>query len=188
MEYELFFGDGVRFDLLPVVTYTYRRRGEPLRIPTPGMNVKVAVEAAVRWPDGPMVFTHGLWSLDTALFVGTLRKLRARARRTGKWVLLVLDNGPNHISGWARAEIERANDFVRIFWLPKYASEELNDLERVWKHVEEDYFSRMLVAHPDDFEPAVVGLLKELSRRRKILLEVLSEPTEQNHKKLLRTA
>src|ERR1700741_2664444 len=97
-DFELWFGDGVRFDLLPVVTYTWRRRGEPRRVPTPGKNSKVAVCGAYRWPDGPFVFSHGPKSVNTARFVEMVTRLAHRARRTGKRVMLVLDNGSGDTS------------------------------------------------------------------------------------------
>ena len=70
------------------------------------------------------------------------------------------------------AEIDRAKDWVRIFWLPTYTSEQLNDIEGLWKHLKEDYFSRMLVQDRAEFRGAVVGLLNRMSRGRK-LREVL---------------
>lgn len=171
-DYELWFSDSVRFDLLPVVTYTYRKRGEPLRIPTPGTNVKVAVSGALRWPDGPFHFSHGGSSVNTALFMRMLETLERRARQTRKRMILVLDNGPEHTSWLALFELERLSDVLRVFWLPSYTSETLQYLEGIWKHLEEDYFSRMLVRSPKTFTRAVVRLLSGL-RRAKALRRML---------------
>lgn len=171
-DYELWFADGVRFDLLPLTAYTYRRRGQPLRIPTPGKNAKVAVCGAMRWPDGPFVFSHGPKSVNTAVFVEMLLMLEARAHRTGKRIVLVLDNGSAHTSKRSTAELERVKKFIRVFWLPTYTSEQLNDIEGVWKHLKEDYFSRMLVKHREEFTDAVVELLRTM-RRGRILRQML---------------
>src|SRR5690348_1248905 len=38
---------------------------------------------------------------------------------------------------------------------PPYSSEQLNEIEGLWRHLEGDYFSRMLVADPADFVSAV---------------------------------
>ncbi|HZN61169.1 MAG TPA: transposase [Planctomycetota bacterium] len=170
--FELWYGDGVRFELLPVTAYTYRERGRPLLIATPGKNARVAVCGAMRWPDGPFVFADGPGYPNTDLFIGMLHALRRRARRTGKRIVLVLDNGSAHTSRRSLAEIDRAKDWIRVFWLPTYTSEQLNDIEGLWKHLKEDYFSRMLVQDRTEFRGAVVGLLNRMSRGRK-LREVL---------------
>lgn len=148
-----------------MITYTYRQRGRPLRIPTPGSNAKVAVCGAVRSPDGPFIFSHGLRSVNTALFVDLLGALEARIRRTGKRVVLVLDNGSAHTSNRSTAELDRLKDVIRVLWLPTYTSEQLNDIEGLWKHLKEDYFCRMLVENREEFTEAVVRFLKVLAHR-----------------------
>lgn len=180
----------MRFDLLPVTTHAWRQRGEPLRIPTPGKNVKLAVFGAYRWPDGPFVFNHGPKSVNTNVFVGTLPHLQARARRTGKLIILVLDNGSAHTSRRSRAELERLDDFLHVFWLPTYTSEQLNEIEWVWTHLKEEYFSRMLIPLREDFAQlreeftrAVVDLLTPLRRAgmfRKVLKPRPHHPLHQN--------
>jgi transposase len=171
-DYELWFADGVRFELLPVTTYTYRRRGHPLRIPTPGKNARTAVCGAYRWPNGPFLFTHGPKCVNTALFIGMVQMLESRARRTGKRIVLVIDNGSAHTSKRSLAEIERVQSAIRVFWLPTYTSEQLNDIEGVWKHLKEDYFSRMLVEKRETFTDAVVKLLRTM-RRGQVLRQML---------------
>lgn len=171
---ELWFADGVRFELLPVTTYTYRQRGQPMRIPTPGKNARVAVCGAYRWPDGPFVFTHGPKCVNSGLFIGMLQMLEARASRTGRRIVLVLDNGSAHKSKRSVAEIHRVKDCIRVRWLPTYTSEQLNDIEGVWKHLKEDYFSRMLVEDREKFPGAVVALL--LRMRRGHMLRTMLKP------------
>lgn len=171
-DYELWFADGVRFELLPVTTYTYRERGRPLRIPTPGKNARVAVCGAMRWPDGPFVFMHGPKCVNTGLFVGMVQMLETRARRTGKRVILVIDNGSAHKSKRSSAELARVCDLIQVFWLPTYTSEQLNDIEALWKHLKEDYFCRMLVEDREEFRDATVALLSRMCRGR-ILRELL---------------
>lgn len=171
-DYELWFADGVRFDLLPVVVHTYRKRGQPLRIPTPGKNAKVAVCGGMRWPDGPFLFTHGPKSVNTSLFVGLLQMLEHRARRTGRRIVLVIDNGSAHTSKRSLSELKRVERCVRVFWLPTYTSEQLNDIENLWKHLKEDYFSRMLAKTREDFVVRAVQILSQL-RRGGVLRQML---------------
>lgn len=88
-----------------------------------------------------------------------LAQLVERAQRTGRRIVLVLDNGSAHTSRRSREALARAKSLIRPFWLPPYTSEQLNDIEAVWKHLKEDYFSRMLTRRPDDFVDEAVKLL-----------------------------
>lgn len=135
----------------------------------------------MRWPDGPFVFSHGPKSVNTAVFVEMILMLEARARRTGKRMVLVLDNGSAHTSKRSTAELERVKKFIRVFWLPTYTSEQLNDIEWLWKHLKQDYFSRMLVEHREQFTDAVVRLLRSMRRGR-----VLRQMIKPRHKVTVR--
>jgi len=154
----------VRFDLLPITTYAYRLRGEPLRINTPGKNHRVGVCGAFRYPDGPFLFTYRLWkNAITQQTIGLLNPLADRARRTGKRIILVLDNGSTYTSRESLAAIQRLRPWIRIFWLPTYTSEQLNLIENVWAHLKRNYFSRMLTKGPAEFPAAVIRLLATLA-------------------------
>lgn len=132
----------------------------------------MAVCGAMKWPEGPFVFGHGPKCVNTDVFLQMLWQLEARARRTGKQILLVLDNGSAHTSKRSKAEIQRLKGLVRVFWLPTYTSEQLNDIEWLWKHLKEDYFCRMLVPLREQFGEAVVDLLRQL-RRPGVLRRIL---------------
>jgi hypothetical protein len=69
----------------------------------------VGVCGAFRYPDGPFLFTYcRLWKNPiTEHTVSLLHLLAARARRTGKKIVLVLDNGSTYTSGRSREEIHR---------------------------------------------------------------------------------
>jgi len=126
----------------------------------------------MRWPDGPFLFSHGKGYPNTARFVEVLHQLEVHAKRIGKRVVIVIDNATAHTSKVSQAEIERVRPWIRVFWLPTYTSEQLNDIEGLWKHIKEDYFSRMLVKDPNDFAVAAVELLSSI-RRGKVLRRML---------------
>ena len=154
----------MRFDLLPVTIHAYRLRGEPLRIETPGKNHRVGVCGAFRYPDGPFLFTYRLWKNPiTEHTVGLLNLLAARARRTGKKIILVLDNGSTFTSKRSLEEMDRLRGEIQVFWLPTYTSEQLNLIENVWAHLKRTYFSRMLTRSRNEFPIAVIQLLKRLA-------------------------
>ena len=154
----------MRFDLLPVTIYAYRLRGQPLRIETPGKNRRVGVCGAFRYPDGPFLFTYRLWkNAITEQTVGLLNLLADRARRTGKKIILVSDNGSSYTSKRSEQEIHRLRQWIQILWLPTYTSEQLNLIENLWTHLQRIYFSRMLTRDPNEFPVAVIQLLRKLA-------------------------
>lgn len=91
-----------------------------------------------------------------------LVQLGKRAKRTGKLIILVLDNGSAHTSKRSSEAIEKLSRLVKVVWLPTYTSEQLNDIEGVWGHLKQDYFSRMLVKNRNEFYSTAVTLLTEL--------------------------
>lgn len=110
------------------------------------------------------MFSHGPKSPNSSIFIGMLVQLAKRARRTGRLVVLVLDNGSAHKSKRSSEALEKLSRFVKVVWLPTYTSEQLNEIEGVWGHLKQDYFSRMLVKDRKTFYAAAVNLLGELKK------------------------
>lgn len=133
---------------------------------TPGRNVRVSVFGAYRWPDGPFRFALDRGGVRTDLFLPVLEMLRQRARRTGRLVVLVSDNGSAQTSKRSTIAVWRAFPGVTMLWLPAYSSEQLNDIENLWHHLKDDYFSEMLVTRRDDFAETTRRLLQRMTRRR----------------------
>lgn len=65
----------------------------------------------------------------------------------------------------SQAALRAQFPYVVVFELPSYSSEQLNDIENLWLHLKEDYFSEMLVTHRRLFPIAVRALLTSLRRR-----------------------
>lgn len=140
----------------------WRRQGTRLRVTTPGKNLRVAVCGAIRFPTREFLFTHQLGNATTALFLPLLEQLVQRAQRTGRSIVLVLDNGVPFNSRMARAALEAASPYVRCFRLPRYTSETLNWIENFWEHLKQTYFSRMLTHEREAFYPDTIRLLRRL--------------------------
>jgi hypothetical protein len=149
-----------------------------LALPTPGKNVRVAVVGAVRYPTGDFRFAHQSKSVTSALFLALLPVLVERAKRTGRRIVLVLDNGGCFTSRVSMAAIEAAAPHVRVFWLPRYTSETLNWIEGFWEELKSTYFSRMLTADRDSFYDEAVRLLRRIHRRGRLPIRVA--PPERN--------
>lgn len=163
-DFELGYADATRFELLPVASSMWRRRGSSRWIPTPGQNLRVAVCGAIRFPTRQFLFTHQPRSASTVLFLPLLEHLVQRAQRTGRRIVLVLDNGVPFNSRLSRAALEAASPFVRVFRLPEYTSETLNWIENFWGHLKETYFSRMLTEEREAFYSDTIRLLWRLRR------------------------
>lgn len=168
----------------------WRLRGTTLLIETPGKNVRVPICGALRYPDGPFVYELGplYRHPNSRTFIGTLEKLVDRARRTHKRIILVLDNGSNHTSGISMRAIQAAKEHVRVFWIPKYTSEQLNDVENLWGHLKDDYFCRMLAKTALQFQEEVIGLLDKLSKPGGVRRMLKPQDTMKVRTKLRRTA
>ena len=148
----------------------WRRKGQRLLVPTPGKNVRVGVVGAIRFPSRHFLFEHQPRSVTTALFLSVLAKLVARAKRTGRRIVLVLDNGGPFTSRRAQAALEAARPHVRVVRLPSYTSETLNWIEGYWDELKSTYFSRMLTEQREAFYPEAVRLLRRLRRSGRLAL------------------
>ncbi len=147
-----------------MTAYTWRPRGVPRHVATPGKNVRLAVCGGFRWPDGPFLFHHRPKSVDTTCFLGLIVRLARRARATKKRIILILDNASAHTSARSSKVLEELSGLVRPFWLPPYSSELLNEIEGVWSHLKKDYFSQMLVRRRDQFVDMAVAFLTTLAK------------------------
>jgi hypothetical protein len=103
--------------------------------------------------------------VTTVLFLALLKKLKRRAGQRGKKTVLVLDNGTCFTSKQSTKAIGENREWLKIYWLPRYTSEQLNWVECVWKHIEEDYFSRMLVKNAKQFVNRAKQLMDSLEEK-----------------------
>jgi transposase len=156
----------------------WRRRGSRSRILTPGQNLRVAVCGAIRYPTRQFLFTHRPKTATTALFLPLLEQLVRRAKRTGRRIVLVLDNGVPFNSRLAQTALDAASPYVRPVRLPKYTSETLNWIENFWGHLKDTYFSQMLVEEREAFYPDTVRLLRRLHRSGRLAPLALRAPPE----------
>lgn len=111
------------------------------------------------------------------LFLQLLPQLRRHARRVGKQIILVTDNGSIFTATRALQAIEEATSWLYIEWSPQYSSEQLNDIEQLWQHLEQDFFSRMLVRRCEDFIPAALRMLHSLRKAARPRLSLPRSPS-----------
>jgi transposase len=145
------------------------RRGQQLIVASPGQNSKVAAFGAINYATGqhrslvPRVAKGGKNSAQFVLFVGGLV---VRSRRTGKSVILALDNGPIHTSKKTMAFLTHPEirKHIKVFWLPKYAPN-LNDQERVWKVAKQQGVANVLLSNRDSLMDHVRRILNSINAR-----------------------
>lgn len=132
-----------------------------MRVPAPGKNKRVGVCGAYNPVTGQML-SQVAAKIRARGFVAVLAKLAARARRTGRLILVVLDNAQLHKGRLARRAWARYAPWVRPFWLPGYCPD-LNDIERIWKREKETYFANSLAPSFEAFEKRVRARFRSLA-------------------------
>ena len=120
------------------------RRGHQLRVHSPGINRKQTVFGAFCYGRG--LFVSHVQPRKTAWGVQILlQKLVRRARRTGRRIVVVMDQGSPHHAGSLMRYLEDVKEHLEVFWLPHY-SPELNLIERLWKHLKASRMANVLFA------------------------------------------
>jgi hypothetical protein len=119
-------------------------RGRQLRVRAPGKDRKLTVFGA--WCYGRGLFVRQTQPRKTAWGARALvQRLLARARRTGRRIVLVMDQGNPHHAKALRRDLELAAPHVGVFWLPHYCPE-LNLIERLWRHLKGARMANVLFA------------------------------------------
>src|SRR4051812_45071495 len=125
------------------------RRGRQTKVPTPGKNRKVAAFGAVCYGRG--LFLHHTHARVTAWGMRRIvQKLLARARRTGRTIVLVLNGGPPNHAHVLHRDLELAAAHIEVLWLPKHCWN-LNLIERIWKHLKASRVANVLFAGYQQF-------------------------------------
>ncbi len=104
----LLFGDESEALTHPYLAHAWAKRGVDLRVPAPGQARKRALLGVLDYGSGELV-VHVSASKRSTDFIALLEKLdlryRPRPGREAAPVVLVLDNGPIHISKLTRAAV-----------------------------------------------------------------------------------
>ena len=93
----------------------------------------------------------------SACFLEYLKVLGERHRRTGREVILVLDNGPCHTSEASRAALAEREEWLGVIWLARY-SPHLNPKEREWRYLKRDARSHLAPTLREFVDGILAGL------------------------------
>ena len=102
-------------------------------LPAAGTNRRVTVFGSVEALGRGRVEVVGVGQ-NSARFLEYLEVLGERHRRTGREIILVLDNGRCHTSKASRAALAERAGWLRPIWLARY-SPHLNPKEREWRRL-----------------------------------------------------
>jgi putative transposase len=124
--------------LLAVLRAMWQRKGEQVRIPTPGQNAKRGVFGACDLRTGRWFYqlTERKRSIEFIAFLATL--LTAYPLGT---MCVIVDNASLHTSkavqGWLQA-----NARLQLIYLPTYSGHQLNPVEKIWWNLKAGHWFR----------------------------------------------
>jgi len=158
-------------------------RGRQRAVKTPGKNLKLAGFGAFCYGKG--LFLHYTQPRGTAWGMRWLvQKLLQRARRTGRKIVLVLDQGKPNTAHALHRDLELARPEIEVFWLPNYCWN-LNLIERVWKHVKGSRMANVLFASYRQFVAHVEAALKDFAAHPDLTLSAVDQRPRKNIRKHL---
>jgi len=163
----LLFGDESEALTHPYLARAWAKRGCDLRVEAPGQSRKRAMIGALDCAAHKLIVNTSATKLssDFIAFLGRLDAIyRPCPGRPDKPVVVVLDNGPIHISKASRAALA-ARDWLTIEWLPKYAPE-LNDIERSWRDLKGHFLAHQTFADIDDLDHAIHKGIADMNHER----------------------
>jgi transposase len=151
----------------PYLAHVWAPRGADLRIEAPGQSKKVAILGAQNAASGQLhvVTSSTKRSSDFVTLLELLdHEYGPGSAHASLPVVLVLDNGPIHVSKLSTAALA-ARPWITVEWLPKYAPE-LNDIERDWRHLKRHYLANHVWHDVHDLEKHIHSAIADISRSR----------------------
>jgi len=141
----------------PYLARAWAKKGADLRVPAPGQAQKIAMMGSLDYAQRKLIVTTSR-TKRSADFIAHPHALgRVYGPRPGapmKPVVLVLDNGPIHVSKASRAALAERAHWLTVEWLPKYAPE-LNDIEIVWADLKARHLAHRTFTDLDSLDTAI---------------------------------
>jgi transposase len=178
----LLFGDESEALTHPYLARAWAKRGCDLRVEAPGQSRKRAMIGALDCAAHKLIVNTSAIktsaikrSSDFITFLGRLDAIYGPCPgRPDKPVVLVLDNGPIHISKASRAALLARDwltiewltiEWLTIEWLPKYAPE-LNDIERSWRDLKRHFLAHQTFTDIDHLDRAIQKGIADINQER----------------------
>jgi hypothetical protein len=135
--YELHYQDETHLDTNPHLSRVWHRVGQQPTLPAVGTNRRLTVFGSVEALGRGRVEVLQARQ-DSAGFARYLAALEARHAATGRDIILVLDNGPCHVSKATRQALADRAAWLEVIPLSRY-SPHLNPKEREWRVLKRDH-------------------------------------------------
>lgn len=167
-EFELWYFDEAGFTLTPSLPYAWQPIGERLELASPGnQRQRQNVLGFMRW-DGADFYTAAFeGTIDNHLVAGCFKAF-AKAKKSKKPKLIVLDNAPAHRGDEFEEELEElANLGVFVMFLPSYAPE-LNLIELLWQKIKYEWLPLDIYGSFEAMRDGLFKVLKGLSSKYRI--------------------
>jgi hypothetical protein len=154
--YELHFEDETHLDTNPYLSRVWHRVGEQPTVPAAGTNRRLTVFGSVEGLGRGRVEVLGVGQ-DSARFARYLAALEARHAATGRAIILVLDNGPCHVSQATRRALAARGEWLEVLPLAR-SSPQLNPKEHEWRRLKRDHRGHLAPTLRAFVDTAVAGL------------------------------
>jgi len=157
----------------PYLARAWAKRGTDLRVPAPGQSKKVAMMGTLDWAKRKLIVTTSRTKRSTD-FIAHLQILDflygPKPGMPTKPVVIVLDNGPIHVSKATTAALAERAHWLTVEWLPKYAPE-LNDIEVVWGDLKARHLAHQTFTDADTLDKSIhkAVIAWNLERNRDLL-------------------
>jgi hypothetical protein len=154
--YELHYEDETHLDTNPYLSRVWHRVGEQPTVPAAGTNRRLTVFGSVE------AYGRGRLEVlqvrqDSTGFARYLAALEARHQATRRQMILVLDNGPCHVSTATRRALAQRATWLEVIPLARY-SPHLNPKEHEWRRFKRDHQGHLAVSLRAFVDVAAAGL------------------------------
>jgi hypothetical protein len=154
--YELHYEDETHLDTNPTLGRVWHRVGRQPTRPAAGTNRRLTIFGSVEALGRGRVEVLQVRQ-DSAGFARYLAALEARHAATGRDVILVLDNGPCHLSQATQRALEVRGEWLEVIPLARY-SPHLNPKEHEWRRLKRDHRGHLAPTLRAFVDTAVAGL------------------------------
>jgi hypothetical protein len=133
----LHYEDETHLETNPCLPRVWHRVGQQPTLPAAGTNRRLTVFGSVEALGRGRVEVLGVGQ-DSARFARYLAALDARQAATGRHMILVLDNGPCHVSKATQQALAERAAWLEVIPLARY-SPQLNPKEHEWRRLKRDH-------------------------------------------------
>ncbi len=154
----------------PYLARAWAKCGADLRVPAPGQAKKVAMMGVLDHAARRLI-VHTSRTKRSTDFIALLEMLDClygpKPGLLMKPVVIVLDNGPIHVSKATTAALAVRAHWLTVEWLPKYAPE-LNDIEVVWHDLKAHHLAHQTFTDAEALNRAIHAAVTALNTERNI--------------------